>query len=256
MLAIVVAYHKNDNEEYLMKFMEMLESVQFNGFEENIFITLDGAEPSYIQSVIEKYKILPQNIIFSIENVGNYCLKFRLLEIIKNKYKFVKFCDFDDKSCSYKKLLRIIKLYEQYDLIVCRSSKWSVFVNYWEKIFSVKLLRSIPKFKCFTGGDVIICWMSFYECFKNNWQFVFCGEQIYYKNKIASRTCRESTPDKYLKLETESNEIKNILFYANTIESKHIYEKSSNILDIDFNALIKTINLNDFITRLMLHYKF
>jgi len=256
MLAVVVAYHFNDNEEYLVKFMEMLDSIMFKGFENDIFITLDGAEPIYISSVLEKYKIPLKNVIYSTEKCGNYCLKFKLLHLIMDKYHFIKFCDFDDRSCSFKKLLKICSLYQQYDLIVCRSSKWSCFVNYWEKIFSTRLLLSIPEFKVFTGGDVIICWMSFYECFKNNWRFIFTGDQIYYKTKTASRTCRELKPEEFLKLETSSNEIKNILFYCETIESKHIYEKSSNILDVDFDALTKTINLNDFICRLSLHYKF
>lgn len=256
MLAVVIAYHFNDNEEHMERFENMLKSIQFEKFEKDIFITLDGTDPTYISEIISKYKIPIENIIFSIEKVGNYVLKFRLLKKIKNKYKFIKFCDFDDKSCSIKKLIRICKTYINSDLIVCRSSKWSSFVNYWEKIFSTRLLSTIPEFKVFTGGDVIICWMSFYYCFKNNWEFNFTGEQIYYKTKTASRTCRETKPEEYLKLETDSNEIKNILFYCETVESKHIYEKSSNILDIDFDALQKTINLNDFLCHLSLHYKF
>lgn len=256
MLAVVVAYHKNDNEDFLEKFERMLASIEFEGFEDNIFITLDGAAPDYIDGTIKKFSLKPQNVVFSTVNVGNYCLKFKLIDKIWPKFKYVKFCDFDDTSCSYQKMVKICELYKDSELIVCRTTRWSCFVNYWEKIFSMKLFTAIPKFECFTGGDVIIAWMSFYECFKYNWKFSFCGELIYYKTKEASRTCREKKPEEYLLLKTDSEEIKNILFYAETIESKHIYKKDSNILNIDFKALTKTINLNDFICHLGLHYKY
>ena len=256
MLAVVVSYHKNDNEAYIMKLDRMLESINFKNNESNIFITLDGATPDYLSEIINKYKLLKENIIYSKEKIGNYALKFKLLDVIDKRFKYIKFCDFDDKSCGYKKMNEICKLYHDSDLIVTKTSRWSCFVNYWDKIFSIRLMKLIPYFKCFTGGDVIIAWMSFYICFKNNFKFSLTGEQIYYKTKEASKTCRESTPEEYLKLETDSNEIKNILFYCETIESKHIYEKSKNILDIDLEALQKTINLNDFITHLSLHYKF
>ena len=256
MLAVVIAYHKNDKKEYLEHFEAMLESINFAGHESSIFITLDGAKPDYIMDVLNKFNISVDNVIYSEENVGNYCLKFRLLDILPGYFHFVKFCDFDDRSVSYAKMQKICNENIDYKLICCRSSKWSLFVNYWEKIFSVELLKAIPRFKCFTGGDVIIAWTSFYLCYANNWQFNFDGTMIYYKNKTASKTCREKKPEEYLKLETDSNLIKNILFYAETIESKHIYEKSDNILDIDLEAMKKTINLNDFICRLNLHYKF
>lgn len=256
MLAVVISYHKNDNESHLSKFETMLESIDFKDNEKCIFITLDGATPNYINSTLEKFNIPIKNVIFSEVNIGNYALKFKLLDVIDNSFKYIKFCDFDDRSCTYKKMNKICSLYKDSDLIVTKTSRWSCFVNYWDKIFSINLLKMIPKFKCFTGGDVIIAWMSFYLCFKYNLNFSLTGEQIYYKTKEASRTCREQKPEEYLKLETDSNEIKNILFYCETIESKHIYEKSSNILDIDLVALQKTINLNDFITHLSLHYKF
>ena len=256
MLAVVVAFHKSDNPDHLKSFEEMLASIEFKGSEKDIFITLDGASPEYLEKTLEKFKIPVENVIFSTEKVGNYVLKFRFIDLIKQKYRFVKFCDFDDKSCTLKKLLRICEENKDFDLICCRSSKWSLFVNYWEKIFSTRLLTAIPKFKVFTGGDVIICWMSFYLCFKNNWNFIFNGEMIYFKQKEASRTCRELRPDEYLKLETDSNEIKNILFYCQTIESKHIYSKSENILDIDLQSLKKTVELNDFICKMTIHYKF
>ena len=256
MLAVVISYHKNNNEEHLEKFKNMLRSIKFENKEKYIFITLDGANIDYISEVIDEFNLLNENIIYSEINIGNYALKFKLLKLIKNKFKYIKFCDFDDKSCTYNKMKKICETYNDSDLIVCKSSRWSCFVNYWDKIYSSRLLLAIPEFKCFTGGDVIISWMTFYLCFKNNWKFSFTGEQIYYKTKEASRTCREKKPEEYLKLETDSNEIKNILFYCETIESKHIYEKSKNILDIDLVALQKTINLNDFITHLSLHYKF
>ena len=256
MICIAIAYHKNDNPENIQKFENMLSSINIEGNEDSIYITLDGATPDYINSTLEKFRIDIDHVVYSEVNIGNYALKFRLLELIKNKFKFIKFCDFDDRSCTYNKLVRICKTYINSDLIICRTTRWSCFVNYWEKIFSIRLITSIPFFKCFTGGDVIIAWMSFYLCYKYNWKFDFCGESIYYKTKEASRTCREKKPEEYLKLETESNEIKNILFYAETIESKHIYEKSKNILDIDFDALEKTIYLNDFMTHMRLHYKF
>lgn len=256
MIAVAISYHRNDNPEYLRKFKNMLDSINFESNEKSIFITLDGANTDYIQDILDKYKIPIKNVIYSEVNIGNYALKFMLLDVIKNKFRYVKFCDFDDRSCGYKKMLKICNLYSDSELIVCKASKWSCFVNYWDKIYSVKLLTMMPKFKCFTGGDVIMSWLTFYLCFKHNLKFSFTGEQIYYKTKEASRTCREKTPEEYLKLETNSNEIKNILFYCETIESKHIYEKSKNILDIDLEALQKTINLNDFITHLSLHYKF
>lgn len=256
MLGIVIAYHKNDNPESYCKFIEMLESLKFSGYEKDIYITLDGADPSYIKPILEKYNIPVDNVIFSLVNVGNYALKFMLMDKIKLKYRFIKFCDFDDRSCSMKKLLDICEMYKTYKLICCRCSKWSMFTNYWDKLFSSELLLAIPRFKCFTGGDVIIMWMSFYLCFKNNWQFAMSGDMIYYKSKIASKTCRESEPEQYLKLETDSEEIKNILFYCEVIESKHIYEHDQNILNIDFMALKQTISLNDFICRMPIHYKF
>ena len=256
MLAIVISYHKNDKEGYLDKFKDMLKSINFIKHEKSIFITLDGANPSYLLEIVNEFNIPIENIIYSEINVGNYVLKFKLIDMIKNKFKYVKFCDFDDRSCSYNKILKICEFYNDSDLIVCKASKWSCFVNYWDKIYSLRLLSLLPKFKCFTGGDVIISWMTFYLCFKNNLKYSFTGEQIYYKTKEASKTCREKQPEEYLKLETDSNEIKNMLFYCETIESKHIYEKSKDILDIDLVALQKTINLNDFITHLSLHYKF
>ena len=256
MLAVVVAYHYNENTSNTIKFENMLKSIEFENNEASIFITLDGTDYSFILSIINNFKIPIKNVIFSTTSVGNYALKFKFINENKDKFKFVKFCDFDDKSCTYKKMLKICNLYNSSDLIICKASKWSCFVNYWDKIFSMRLLTEIPLFKCFTGGDVIICWTSFYLCFKNNWTFSFTGEQIYYKVKEASRTCREKKPEEYSRLSTNSNLIKNILFYCETIESKHIYEKSENVLDIDFRALQKTINLNDFITHMALHYKY
>ena len=201
MLAVVVAYHKND-KGYTDRFENMLKSIDFKNNEKNIFITLDGATPDYIASTVEKFKLLPENIIYSETNVGNYVLKFKFIESIGKSFRYVKFCDFDDKSATYKKMLRICQEYKDSDLIVCRSSKWSFFVNYWDKIFSTKLLSKIPQFKCFTGGDVIICWDAFYNCFKYDMKYSLCGEMIYFKTKEASRTCREKKPDESGSLES------------------------------------------------------